>query len=74
MKVFVRKASDCDLWREGQVKEYENLQDCIDTLLETADFRDFKPSLIVEKADDMTKNICGKACEYEVTIYDSWIE
>ena len=29
MKIFVRKASDS--WREGSVKEYANLQDCIDT-------------------------------------------
>lgn len=72
MKVFIRKASDS--WREGQVKEYENLQDCIDTLLETADFGSFEPGVIVEKADDMTKDKCGEACEYEVTIYDTWIE
>lgn len=73
MKVFVRKASDP--WRKkGQVKEYENLQDCIDTLLETADFGSLEPGVIVRKADDMTNDICGEACEYEVTIYDTWIE
>lgn len=72
MKVFVRKASDS--WGKGQVKEYENLQDCIDTLLETADFGRFEPGVIVSKADDMTKDKCGEACEYEVTIYDTWIE
>ena len=72
MKVFVRKASDS--WREGQVKEYENLQDCIDTLFETADFGSFEPGVIVEKADDMTKDRCGEECEYEVTIYDTWVE
>ena len=72
MKVFVRKASDP--WGEGQVKEYENLQDCIDTLLETADFGVFEPGVIVEKADDITKDKYGEACEYEVMIYDTWIE
>ena len=72
MKVFVRKASD--LWRKGQVKEYENLQDCIDTMLETEDFGKFNPGVIVEKADDMTKDESGEACEYKVIIYDTWIE
>lgn len=72
MKVFVRKASDW--WRKGQVKEYENLQDCIDILLETADFGSFDPWVIVAKADDMTKEKCGETCEYEVIIYDTWIE
>lgn len=50
------------------------MQDCIDTLLENADFGSFEPGVIVEKADDMTKDKCGEACEYEVTIYDTWIE
>ena len=73
MKVFVRKASDS--WREGQVKEYENLQDCIDVLLETEDFGSFEPGVVVSKADDMTKDKSGcEDCEYEVMIYDTWIE
>lgn len=72
MKVFIRKASSS--WRDGQVKEFENLQDCIDTVFETEGFGHFLPAVIVEKADDMTKEKCGEACEYEVTIYDTWIE
>lgn len=72
MKVFISKASGS--WGEGQVKEYENLQDCIDTLLETEDFGSFEPGVIVGKADDTTKDKCGEACEYEVTIYDTWVE
>lgn len=72
MKIFVRKASDS--WREGTVKECDNFQDFIDNLLDTEDFGRFEPGVIVWKADDMTKYKCGEACEYEVTIYDTWIE
>ena len=72
MKVFIKKASDS--WEKWQVKEYENLQDCIDTLIETEDFGGFEPEVIVGKADDMTKDKCGTECEYEITIYDTWIE
>ena len=72
MKVLVEKASDP--FGRGQVKEYENLQDCIDTLLETEDFGRFEPGVIVEKTDDTTELKCGEACEYEVMIYDTWIE
>lgn len=71
MKIFVRKASGS--WRKGKVTECENLQDCIDTLLETADFGGYEPGVIVQKADDMTKDICGEMCEYVVTIYDDWV-
>ena len=50
------------------------MQDCIDTLLETEDFGGFEPGVIVEKADDMTKDKCGEDCEYEIIIYDTWVE
>ena len=72
MKIFVRKASDS--WREGSVREYADLQDCIDTLLATEDFGSFEPGVIVERADDMTRDKCGEECVYKVTVYDTWIE
>ena len=72
MKVLVSKASEP--WGEGQIEEYEDLQDCIDTLLETADFGRFSPSVIVRNADGITEYKSGGACKYEVTIYDTWIE
>lgn len=72
MKIFVRKASGS--WREGVVKECDNFQDFIDNLLNTEDFGSFEPGVIVERADDMTRDKCGEKCDYEVTIYDDYIE
>lgn len=72
MKIWVRKARDS--WREGKVKEYDNLQDCIDNLLDTEDFGGFEPGVIVARADDMTKDKSGEECDYEVTIYDDYVE
>ena len=73
MKVFVRRASDG--WREGKIREYySDIGECIDALLNTEDFGSFDPSVIVSKADDMTKDKCGEECDYEVIIYDTWIE
>ena len=72
MKIFVQKASGS--WREGIVKESDNFQDFIDNLLDTEDFGGFEPGVIVKRADDMTKDKCGEDCEYEITIYNTWIE
>ena len=73
MKVWVHSASDS--WRDGKIREYSDLKDCIDTLLNTEDFGSFEPSIVVSKADDMTKEKSGcEDCEYEVMVYDTWIE
>ena len=72
MKIYVDKASDA--WGKGKVKDYPDLQSCINELLETEDFGRFEPSIIVSKADDMTEDECGEKCEYKVTIYDDYIE
>ena len=72
MKAYVKRASDH--WGSGKVKEFKDLQECINTLLETEDFDDCTPSVIVSKADDMTKDKCGERCDYEILIYDDYIE
>lgn len=72
MKIYERKASKP--WEPGQVGDYKSLQDCIDAIFATEDFGIFGPAVIVEKADEMTKDRCGEKCEYIVTIYDGWIE
>ena len=72
MKIYVEKASKT--WGEGKVKDYPNLQWCIADLFETEDFGGFVPAVIVSKGDDMTKDKCGEECEYEVTIYDDYVE
>ena len=73
MKIWVHKATD--EWRKGQLKEYSDLKECIDKLLILENFGSFDPSVIVSKADDMTKEKSGcEDCEYDVMIYDTWIE
>ena len=73
MKVWVHKATGG--WREGQLKEYADLKECIETLLGSENFGGFDPSVIISKADDMTKEKSGcEDCEYDVMIYDTWIE
>jgi len=73
MKIWVHRARDS--WREGQAKEYSDLKECIDILLGTEDFGSFEPSVIISKADDMTKELSGREdCDYDVMVYDTWIE
>ena len=72
MKVYVSKTSD--VWGEGKVKEYKDLQECIETLFATEDFGKCQPEIIVSKADDMSVEKCGEECEYEVEIYDDYRE
>ena len=72
MKIFVHKAS-CTL-DEGKVKEYTDLQSCVDEQLMTVDFQGWSPSVIVSKGDDTTKIKCGENCDYEVMIYDDYLE
>ena len=71
MKVFVTKASK---WRrDGEVREYESLEECIKTLLKTEDFGKFAPEVIVSEPDDFLLDN-HKECDYEVEIYDTWRE
>ena len=72
MKIYISRASDS--WGKGKVNEYADLQDCISTLLDTETFGDFDAAVIVSRSDDMTMEKCGTETEYEVMIYDTWIE
>lgn len=71
MKVFVTKSSR---WiPEGEVREYIDLDECIETLLSTEDFGKFAPEVIISRPDDYLPEK-AKSCDYEVEIYDSWRE
>ena len=72
MKIYVSRASEP--YGTGVAKDYESLGDCVETLLNTENFGTFEPGVIVTKADDMTEEKCGEKCEYEVMIYDTWVE
>ena len=71
MKVFVTRSSK---WtRDGEVREYENLETCIKTLLETEDYGKWKPQLVISTIDQLIPDF-GQDCEYEIEIYDTWRE
>lgn len=71
MKIFVTRSSE---WRaSGTVKEFEDLDSCINTLLETEDFGDYEPEVIVSKVSNPMFEK-EKECEYAVEIYDTWRE
>ena len=73
MKIWVHKASK--LCREGEIREYSGLEECVQTLLDTEDYGSFVPEVIVSKANDIKKYISGcEECEYDVMIYDTYIE
>ena len=68
MKFFVTRSSK---WlRDGEVREYDNLEVCLETLFNTEDFGGSEPELIISKPDDLK----SKECDYEIEIYDTWRE
>ena len=71
MKFFVTRSSERR--KDGEVREYDNLDECIETLLNTEDFGSFEPGLIISRADDFYPEKL-KECDYEIEIYDTWRE
>lgn len=71
MKAYVFKTSEYS--KKGEVKEYKNLEDCVDDLLANEDFHGYEPELVVSKPNSITSEI-GRSCDYEVEIYDTWRE
>lgn len=76
MKVFVTRSSG--FISDGQAREYENLEECVNTLLEKENYGKFEPELVISKPATLTKLgfLPGmeKDCEYVVEIYDTWRE
>ena len=71
MKVFVTRSSG---WSsEGEIREYKDLDECVETLLKTEDFGNFEPGLVISRPDDLRPER-EKSCDYEVEIYDTWRE
>lgn len=61
------RVSRTSKYNESELREYEDLKDCVDTLL-GMEFGTWDPELIIsrpKKPDD---------CEYCVEIYDTWRE
>ena len=72
MKIYISKASEP--WGLGKVNEYSGLQECIETLLNNEKFGTFEPAVIVTKPCEMIMDRIGEKAEYEVIIYDTYIE
>jgi hypothetical protein len=71
MKVYVHRSSG---WtKDGEVREYEDLETCVKTLLETENFHNWSPELIISKIDDLVPDF-GQNCDYQIEIYDAWRE
>ena len=70
MRFFVTRSSE---WRsDGEIREYDNLEECIETILNTENFGMFAPELIISRPDDFLKK--SEKCDYEIEIYDTWRE
>lgn len=75
MKVFVTKSSKSLI--DGEVREYKNLEECVNTLLEKENYGRFSPELVIGKPETLERFMCteeAKDCKYVVEIYDTWRE
>lgn len=71
MKIYVTRTSGS--YFAGEVREYSDLKECVDTLLDTEKYGKFEPGLVIYRArESFEANAAG--CEYEVEIYDDWRE
>ena len=71
MKIYVTRTSGS--YFAGEVREYSDLKECVDTLLDTEKYGKFEPGLVIYRArESFGANAAG--CEYEVEIYDDWRE
>ena len=70
VKICITKTSD---WNFFDVKEYENLEACVNELLALDLFGHNSPALVISKPDDCTPKEATD-CDYEVEIYDTWRE
>ena len=67
IKVCVRKSSD---WNYAEVRQYKDLEECVEKLLSTENFYGWEPSVVVYHTGDLTPKEM-RDCDYEVEIYDS---
>ena len=71
MKVFVHKSSE--MMEDGEVMEFADMKECVDTLLRSDAFVRFAPQLIICRPDILMPEK-GKECEYEIELYNTWRE
>ena len=70
MKILITKTSE---WKYEEVKEYENLESCVDELLSRNElFGNNAPEVVVCKKRPWLEN--EPDVDYIVEIYDTWRE
>jgi len=70
VKICITKTSNLDF---EEIKEYENLEACVNNLLKQGLFKNTTPELVISKPQDyMSKESAD--CDYVVEIYDTWRE
>lgn len=70
VKICITKTSD---WNYASVKEYENLEACVNELLAQDLFNHNSPQLVISNPDDCSPKEADD-CDYVVEIYDTWRE
>ena len=70
VRIYITKTSD---WNYRNVKDYENLEACVNELLASDAFHDSSPELVISKPDDCVPKEADD-CDYEVEIYNTWRE
>lgn len=77
IKVLVKWPTYC---KHDVVREYESLEDCVTTLLDTEDFGDWFPKgIIISRLDEYGEDDYGEdempsGCEWVALVYNSYIE
>ena len=70
MKICVTRTSDGSY---QEIKEYDNLDQCVEELLTYELYGRYAPEVVVSKPADW-KSASVKECDYVVEIYDTWRE
>lgn len=70
VKCFIEKTSSC-FWHD--VRTYDNLEDCVNDLLDHENYGNNSPKLVISKPQ---KWMCKEAqsCDYCIEIYDDYRE
>ena len=75
IKVYVIKTSQFTK-KNGEIREYENLEECVNDLLKKENFGDFADDpleLVVSRPCAALSDVSGSS-DYIVEIYDDWRE
>jgi len=62
-------------YKHNEVREYENLDNCVKTLLATEDFGDWFPKgIIISRPNEYGEEEMASGCEWVALVYNSYIE